>query len=119
MSSVRMCDNPNCGEVFSEMELGWSTSQQVQMGEDSNGRRTSISVNVDMCPDCSGNTQAVANKLAAARRERRAKRLALESGSGPVRDTGPDPEDSVPADYEGAEESESYSRMVGRPGYGV
>lgn len=94
MSSVRMCDNPNCGEVFSEMEVGWSTSQQVQMVEDSNGRRTSISVNVDMCPDCSGNTAAVASKLAAGRRKRRAERLALESGSGPVRHAGTEPEDT-------------------------
>lgn len=79
MSSVRMCDNPNHAEIFSELEEGWSTSQQVQMVE-VDGQRKTISVTIDLCPDCAGNTTKLAAKLSEARKARRMEKLALESG---------------------------------------
>ena len=82
MSSVRMCDNPNCGEIFSEAEAGWSTAVQQQMREDSNGNRRTVQVAVDLCPDCAGDTQEVARKLSEQRRNRRIARLELTAGVG-------------------------------------
>jgi len=79
VSSVRMCDN--CGEIFSEAEERWSTAQQVQIKVDESGQRRHVSLSVDFCPDCSGDTSAVANRLAIQRRERRAQKLELESAN--------------------------------------
>jgi hypothetical protein len=81
MSSVRMCDNPKCADLFSELEEGWSTSQQVQVIEDQ-GQRKTVSITIDLCPDCSGDTKKVAARLSEARRTRRSERLALEDGKG-------------------------------------
>lgn len=80
MSSVRMCDNPNCGEIFSEAEEGWSTAVQAQVKRDDKGNLRSVQVNIDLCPDCAGDTEEVGKKLAAARRQRRIQRLELEAG---------------------------------------
>jgi hypothetical protein len=77
-----MCDNPKCLEIFSESEKGWSTSQQVQMVEDERGQRRTVSVTMDLCPECSGDTTKTAQKLSEAREERRHQRLALTSGKG-------------------------------------
>lgn len=75
-----MCDNPNCGEIFSEAETGWSTAQQVQVLENEDGQRRTVSVAIDLCPDCAGNTKEVSRKLAEGRRKRRIERLELEAG---------------------------------------
>lgn len=80
MSSVRMCDNPNCGEIFSEAEEGWSVSQQAKIIEDEDGRRSTINFSVDLCPDCSPDTKAVAKQLRDRRRQNRISRLELETG---------------------------------------
>lgn len=80
MSSVRMCDNPDCGEIFSEAEQGWSVSQQTKVIEDEDGRRNTINMTVDLCPDCSPDTRAVARQLSARRRQNRIARLELETG---------------------------------------
>lgn len=80
MSSVRMCDNPNCGEIFSEAETGWTVSTQAKIVEDDDGRRTTVQMNVDLCPDCSPDTKAVARELGKRRRENRVHRLELETG---------------------------------------
>lgn len=80
MSSVRMCDNPQCGEIFSEAETGWSTATQIQMRENEQGQRQAVQVNIDLCPDCAGDTKAVAQRLSEARRQRRIERLELEAG---------------------------------------
>jgi hypothetical protein len=82
MSTVRMCDNPNCAEIFSEMEEGWTTSQQIQRVSDKYGNPTTAHVTVDLCPDCSGNTKELARKLSEGRKARRLQRLELETRTG-------------------------------------
>lgn len=75
-----MCDNPECGDIFSEMEEGWSTAQQAQVIMDENGQRKTVVVNIDLCPEHSGNTKEVARRMAAQRKQRRVERLELEAG---------------------------------------
>ena len=82
MSSVRMCDNPNCGEIFSEAEVGWTVSTQAKIVEDDNGQRRTVNMNVDLCPDCSPDTRTTAKELGRRRRENRVHRLELETGVG-------------------------------------
>lgn len=50
MSSVRMCDR--CGAVFSELAEGWQTYQGTTIKRDDDGRRITVAVNQDACPDC-------------------------------------------------------------------
>lgn len=78
MSSVRACDV--CGDIFSEAEEGWTTSSQSVIRRRDDGTPRNVQVVVDACPDCSGNPEDTAKKLAQLRRDRRATRLALETG---------------------------------------
>jgi hypothetical protein len=81
MSSVRMCDNPGCGEIFSEAEEGWSVSQQTKIIEDDSGRRSSINMTLDLCPECSPDTKANAARLREIRKRNRIARLELTIGN--------------------------------------
>lgn len=81
MSSVRMCDNPECGEIFSEAEEGWSVSQQTKIIEDGDGRRSTINMSVDLCPECSPDTKANAARLRERRKQNRINRLELTVGN--------------------------------------
>jgi hypothetical protein len=78
MSSVRMCDK--CGDVFSEREQGWTNSEQTQIGEDENGRRTHSSIIVDLCTMCSPNIKEGVKQLQQLRRAARARQLELMAG---------------------------------------
>lgn len=75
-----MCDVPGCGEIFSELEDGWGTSQTTKVIETGDGNRKTITVMVDTCPEHTGDTKEVARKLREARKARRIERLELETG---------------------------------------
>ena len=73
-----MCDNPNCGELFSEMEEGWTTASQSKVKTNSQGMRNTVTVVLDFCPECSGDPEETGSRLREARMKKRAA-LVLEA----------------------------------------
>lgn len=84
MSTPRLCDS--CGDVFSELEEGWTTSTQTQISDDDHGNQRTISVRVDACPECSPKTSDTIKKLRAHRRAMKTRMLELETAPGQVGD---------------------------------
>jgi len=74
-----MCDNPPCGEIFSESEEGWTTTSQSKPKIDSQGNRRVINVTLDFCPECSGDPEETGRRLREARLARREARKAIEA----------------------------------------
>lgn len=80
MSTPRLCDS--CGDIFSELEEGWTTSTQTQVQSGEHGESRNVSVRVDACPECSPKTSDTLKKLRAHRRSLRTAQLELEAGIG-------------------------------------
>ena len=64
MSSVRMCDR--CGNVFSENSEGWSTDSRTVNRIRDDGKRYTVTMQVDQCADCVGSPAPVVPRVPAA-----------------------------------------------------
>lgn len=62
MSSVRMCDKPECHRIFSENEEGWQTFTANTVEYDEDGRQITIPIRQDLCPECAVPTPRRGNK---------------------------------------------------------
>jgi len=63
MSSVRMCDR--CGSVFSENSEGWSTDSRTVNRVRDDGKRYTVTMQVDQCAPCVGSPAPVAPRIPA------------------------------------------------------
>jgi hypothetical protein len=74
-----MCDNPSCGETFSEAEEGWTTTTQSKPKRSADGIQRTVTVTLDFCPECSGDPEETGRRLREARLTRREARKAIEA----------------------------------------
>jgi hypothetical protein len=54
MSSVRMCDNAKCRNLFSENDDGWSTDSRNVQRRNPDGSMYTVRMQIDLCATCVG-----------------------------------------------------------------